>query len=82
VQQTHRERTFIIDSERNVFVSQELAKVRSEFEDGGWLTPTGGSGLKKNAVCDFAGAAETLPVPEAIISPESADGLAFALNER
>ena len=53
---------------------------RSSTTAGGFAA-AGGAGFEQHAVGDFAGAAEALRVGEAVVAPESADGLALLCDE-
>src|SRR5262249_15548794 len=81
VQQAHRERSLVVGAEGKPCFLQELAEVRAQFDGGRGFASAGGARLYQQAVGNFACAAENLTIRKAIVAPEPADGLAFALNK-
>src|SRR5438067_1342844 len=82
MEQPQGERPFVLCLQGLRRLLQELAQVRPHFNRNGRFTPAGGACFNKDAVDHFAWSAEVLSIGEAVISTESADGLAFAFNKR
>ncbi len=81
MQQAHRERSFVAGAQGKARLAQELAQVGAQFNGRGRLASAGGAGFEQHAVGNFSRAAEELPVRKAVVTPEAADGLAFAFHK-
>src|SRR5260370_27505210 len=81
MQQAQGKRSLVVRAERLMCFLEELSEIGAQLDNSGGLAAAGGAGFEEYAVGDFAGAAEALRVGEAVVAPESGDGLGLRCNE-